>query len=410
MGLLAQHQLFQYIDTHLAQYQEQIRALQTTLESLPEVDHRMQAEILVSHLQPWHVQTKLLDMARHIVYTEYASGASRALLRYIPASSPGYLIQVLYDILALDSCQDIYGSKPVTMKWLLDCSGGTAVTTLTPDQLAPLQADGCLWHAPETDITDQPTLALGVKGILRVELTVQTGQLAPPLMHDAVLPNALWRLVWAISTLKNAQEDILIEGFYDTIISASSEAASMLKTLPTQSQEFARRWGIAQSLLGLNSTPFHYAHRLTPTCTLTNITHRPARHSSLPVQASAQLLFHLVPGQEPEDIFQKLQRHLQIQGFADVQVRIQHAYSPVTLDRHHAFAQAVQEAYSYAYSSEPALLPLSAGGYPVEILQKMLAMPVVTELSPFPSGTDTHDNAIRIKQAAVLMILLSSVR
>jgi hypothetical protein len=40
-------------------------------------------------------------MARHIVYTEYASGASRALLRYIPASSPGYLIQVLYDILAL---------------------------------------------------------------------------------------------------------------------------------------------------------------------------------------------------------------------------------------------------------------------------------------------------------------------
>ena len=45
MGLLAQHQLFQYIDTHMAQYQEQIRALQTTLESLPEVDHRMLTEL-----------------------------------------------------------------------------------------------------------------------------------------------------------------------------------------------------------------------------------------------------------------------------------------------------------------------------------------------------------------------------
>ena len=424
MGLSVQRRLFQYIDAHLALYQEQVLA---ALQRLSESDHHLQASVLVSHLQSWQARTKILDAAQQLIYAEYAPGAPTAFLRYLPISSPDQLVQVLYDIIALKSCRRIYKGHPLTVKWLLDLSNGAALVTSTAAQLEDMQAAGCLWHAPEKGITDRPLLALGTKGMLRVELSVQTAQVAPPFAHDAVLPNALWRLLWAISGLKNPQEDILIEGFYDTVVPLEDELTSTLYDLPAQNSSFVQQWGIAQPLLGLHGVPFHYAHRLTPTCTVVDIrhdhiTHTPPHTQSLPAQASALLLFHLVPGQDPEDIFQKLHHHLQSHGFDDVHTQVQQAYSPFVQDRHHTFVRAVEEAHISTYnnssvhrSSMPALLPLSAGSYPIEILRKAFDLPVLLDLSDLAAETSIHNDPIHnslnigrsIKQRAALMALLA---
>ena len=426
MGLLVQRRLFQYIDAHFTPYQEQVLA---ALQRLSESDHHLHAEVLVSHLQHWQARTKILDTAQQLIYAEYAPGAPTALLRYLPISSPDQLVQVLYDIIALKAYRRIYKDHPLTMKWLLDLSNGAALATLTAAQLEDVQAAGCLWHAPEKGITDRPLLALGAKGMLCVELSVQTGQVAPPLTHDAVLPNALWRLLWAISGLKNPQEDILLEGFYDTVVPLGDELTSVFYELdlPAQNSSFVQQWGIAQPLLGLHGVPFHYAHRLTPTCTIVyithdHITHTPSHTQFLPAQASALLLFHLVPGQDPEDIFQKLCRHLQSHGFDDVHARVQQAYSPFVQDRHHTFIRAVEEALISTYnnssvnrSNVPVLLPLSAGSYPIEILRKAFDLPVVLDLSDLAAETIAHNDPIHnainighyIKQRAALMALLA---
>ncbi len=419
MGLLDQHHLFQYIDTHLARYQEQVLA---ALQHLSASDHQMHTEVLVSHLRRWQARVKILDSTQQLIYSEYAAGSPAALLRYLPISSPDQLVQVLYDIIALKAYRRIHKGHPLMLKWLLDLSNGAAFATMTATQLACVQAAGCLWHAPEKGITDRPLLALGTKGMLCVELSVQTGQVAPPLAHDAVLPNALWRILWAISSLKNLQEDILIEGFYDTIVPPDNELTGILDDLPTQNSPFVQQWGIAQPLLGLHGSSFHYAHRLIPTCTIMHITHKPSHTQSLPIQASALLLFHLVPGQDPADIFQKLCHHLQTQGFDDVHAHIQQAYSPFVQDRHHTFVRAVEEAHISAYnngsvhsSNAPVLLPLSAGSYPIEILRKAFDLPVVLDLSGLAAETSAHNDSIhnsinirhQIKQRAALMALLA---
>jgi hypothetical protein len=425
MGLLVQRRLFQYIDTHLALYQEQVL---TALQRLSESDRHLHAEVLVSHLQHWQAQAKILDTAQQLIYAEYASGAPIALLRYLPISSPDQLVQVLHDIIALKAYRRIYKNHPLTMKWLLDLSNGAALATLTAAQLEDVQAAGCLWHAPEQGVTDHLLLALGTKGRLCVELSVQTGQVAPPLAHDAVLPNALWRLLWAISGLKNPQEDILIEGFYDTVVPFEDELTSALYDLPAQNASFVQQWGIAQPLLGLHGVPFHYAHRLTPTCTVVDITydhitHTPSHTQFLPARASALLLFHLVPRQDPEDIFQKLCRHLQSHGFDDVHAQVQQTYSPFVQDRHHTFVRAVEEAHISTYNNSsvnrnnaPVLLPLSAGSYPIEILRKACNLPIVLDLSDLATKTSVHNdhpihNSLNIghyiKQRAALMALLA---
>ena len=59
---------------------------------------------------------------------------------------------------------------------------------------------------------------LGLRGICYVELSVET---ASTDVHSglggSIFPNAAWRLVWALSTLKGEDERIRIKGFYDGI-------------------------------------------------------------------------------------------------------------------------------------------------------------------------------------------------
>jgi len=63
----------------------------------------------------------------------------------------------------------------------------------------------------------------------------------------------------------------------------------------------------------------------------------------------------------------------------------------------------------------PALLPLSAGSYPIEILRKAFDLPVLLDLSDLAAETSIHNDPIHnflnigrsIKQRAALMALLA---
>ena len=67
------------------------------------------------------------------------------------------------------------------------------------DMAKLLAADACVWEGSGVTWEGLPMIPLGVKGLLYVELTCNT------ISHDAhssygtVLPNAAWRLVWAMN-------------------------------------------------------------------------------------------------------------------------------------------------------------------------------------------------------------------
>ncbi|HLZ59107.1 MAG TPA: peptidase dimerization domain-containing protein [Ktedonosporobacter sp.] len=177
---------------------------------------------------------------------------------------------------------------------------------------------------------DMPIQALGKKGLLRVELEVQTSPHEISSAHGGIVPNAAWRLLWALGSLKSPQEEILIEGFYDTLTFPEDETVEFLRTLPDSAPRLAQQWGLPQLLLELQGFQLYYVWLLTPTCTITGIQSGTLReepggldaHRTIPGRARAQVDFQLVPGQEPHDIFAKLQRHLQVQGFSDIEVRL----------------------------------------------------------------------------------------
>jgi acetylornithine deacetylase/succinyl-diaminopimelate desuccinylase-like protein len=66
-----------------------------------------------------------------------------------------------------------------------------------------LRADGCIWEAGYKDAAGRPTVSLGLKGIAYFELRVRGAKQDAHSSVATIIPNAAWRLVWALATLKN---------------------------------------------------------------------------------------------------------------------------------------------------------------------------------------------------------------
>jgi ABC-type uncharacterized transport system YnjBCD ATPase subunit len=75
-----------------------------------------------------------------------------------------------------------------------------------------LRADGCVWEAGYKDAAGRPTISLGLKGICYVELRVRAAKKDAHSSLGAIVPNAAWRLVWALATLKDERDRITVDG------------------------------------------------------------------------------------------------------------------------------------------------------------------------------------------------------
>jgi acetylornithine deacetylase/succinyl-diaminopimelate desuccinylase-like protein len=309
------------------------------------------------------------------------TGAQPTLLLYnrytLPEPSLWELIPILVRLAALETYQQVVGTTPIQIKWLLDGVGekGYAhLADLARSDDTWLRADGYLWDATKEAEDDPgmlvyeaetPLLATGAKGCLCTELAVQTTSTTLHSIYGAIAPNAVWRLVWALSGLKNEREEVRIEGFYDTLLAAEDEVIELLHTFPDTAQSLAQRWRIPHLLLELNGFQAHVAHQMIPTCTVHYVlggmepdTMNTPFSKTIPTQAIAHVDFHLVPGQDPHKLLTSLQQHLYTQGFADVQARMQYASYPTLTSLRDPFVQVVQQATSQAYGRTAGILPL----------------------------------------------------
>lgn len=355
------------------------------------------------------VKTRVLSEHIPLIYGELEAGAPITLLiyqRYTRKPDLQAVEEIAALLAALDVCQKI--AVPVNIKWLLDGSAGkdtVALSNCLEEHCALLQANAAIWsYLDDTGIGEDgahPLLAAGTKGLLSVELTVQTGNGAVDVMHSGIVPNALWRLIWALNSLKDAQEDVKIEGFYDALTPAADSATQLISALTDNALE--QRWGAP--LMNLRGFQLHYTHLLMPTCTVTMITSNHPENgpgTTLPTQATARVDFQLVPEQDPYAIFALLRQHLDGRSFSDIQARILFASRPTLTADDHPFVQSVIHATEMAYGQTPYLLPLTVGSYALHPLRMKSSMPIVLVARDEQNSHATF--TAMIKQLATILL------
>jgi acetylornithine deacetylase/succinyl-diaminopimelate desuccinylase-like protein len=135
-----------------------------------------------------------------------------------------------------------------------------------------LRADGCIWEAGYKDAAGRPTVSLGLKGIAYFELRVRGAKQDAHSSVATIIPNAAWRLVWALATLKNERDEIVIDGFMEAVRKPTPDEIRVLEALPYDEEATKRIHDVPRFIRGLTGTPLKLKHFFEPTCTICGLT------------------------------------------------------------------------------------------------------------------------------------------
>ena len=300
-------------------------------------------------------------------------------------------------LFAIDSLLALDGDVPCNIKWVIE--GEEEVSSIhlhsfVEDHREKLKADACIWEGGGVDHREQPTQSLGMRGICYIELSVQTAsQDVHSGLGGSIFPNASWRLIWALNSLKGPDERIRIPGFYDHVIKPSPRDIELMKALPETSDEYRQRYGLNGFLKGLQGgVELRLAAVFEPTCTICGLTsgyQGPGSKTVLPAKASAKVDFRLVPDQSPEEVVKLLRAHLDAEGFGDIEINLIGGEAPARTDPDDPFVKLVVDASTDVYGMPMQIVPMIGGSGPNYVFREYLNVPVVSAGAGYP-GTQAH--------------------
>jgi len=304
---------------------------------------------------------------------------------------------------AIEAWQNTIGPLPLKIKWVIEGEeeiGSPHLAAFAQQYAALLQADGCLWETGGKNEDDRMTLTMGLKGIQYLELRVRGAERDLHSGYAAVAPSAVWRLVWALNTLKDQNDEILIEHYYDHVRAPNEAELAMLKAMPFDEAKRLASLGIEHFINDEHGLDVLQRLYYGPTVTICGIQSGytgEGMKTVLPNYAFAKIDCRLVPDLTPEICVSLLRAHLDRRGFTDVEIVPLNGDHPATSAVDAPIVTACESAVREVYGHLPVLIPLSAGSGPMYPLTTALGIPTVMAGVTYP-GSRAHapDENIRL--------------
>jgi acetylornithine deacetylase/succinyl-diaminopimelate desuccinylase-like protein len=256
-----------------------------------------------------------------------------------------------------------------------------------------IQADGCLWETGGREMTGQPMVSCGAKGIQYVELVARGASHDLHSSNATIVPNPAWRLTWALATLKAPDERILLPGFYDAVRPPSDADLAALETIPVIDDELLADYEIPAFLNNLRGVERLRRHLFEPTCTICGLVSGytgPGSKTVLPNEARAKIDFRLVPDMEPETVRRQLRAHLDAHGYADIDIIDLGGDHPARSDLRTPIVQATIAAAEQTYGMPAVVHPTMAGSGPMYPLGPAQGTPVASGAGCGYHGSRIH--------------------
>ncbi len=284
---------------------------------------------------------------------------------------------------AVEAFLKVVGTPPVNIIFFVEGEeeiGSPNLDKIVQENSNLLNADCCIWESGEKNFEGRPGIYLGVKGILYVELEVKEMMRDVHSSRATTIPNPAWKLTWALNSLKNRQERILIDGFYENVVPLTEEEKKVIKSIPLEDERIKKSLGIKNFLLGLKREKRILRDLSEPTCTICGLRAGytgPGSKTVLPHEATAKIDFRLVPEQEPDDILKKLENHLK-KEFPEIQIHKLGEAKPFKTPLDAEISRIAIESAREIYDLEPVIYPTSKGTGPMYNLCGRLNIPCVS--------------------------------
>ena len=310
------------------------------------------------------------------------------------ADDKGHIVSRLH---AIDAILDQDGELPCNIKFVIEGEEETSSVHLhefIEVHQAKLAADACVWEFGGVDHREIPIQYLGLRGICYVELSVRTASIdAHSGLGGSIFPNAAWRLVWALRSIKGTDEIIRLPGHYDAVVPPSARDMELLEALPEVSKEYRERYGVENFLKDLTGgVELRKEEVFVPTCTICGFNsgyQGEGAKTVLPAFASAKVDFRLVPNQKPEDVLLSLRKFLDEGGFEDIEITYLGGEPPARTDPDDPFVKLVVDAAEPVYGVPMQIAPMIGGSGPNYPFVHTLGLSVVTAGVGYP-GSQAH--------------------
>lgn len=314
---------------------------------------------------------------------------------------------LLLRLQVVEAWQKILGRLPIKIKWLIE--GEEEIGSPHLDELAQKygdfwkDADVCLWETGGVDAEDRPKLTLGLKGLDYVELECQFNQRDLHSGYAAVVASPVWQLINALSSLRDPEGQVTIDGFYRKARKPSAAEMRLVKEQKFDARKLLTTLGAEKSLENPRDK-IKFLSRLffKGTCNLAGIwagyTVPGASKTVLPNKATAKLDLRLVGGQKRKDILRKLRRHLDRRGFRDVIIRDLTGEEVGKTPVNNKYVRLAAKVLEKAYGQKPYIEPIAYGSGPVFPVASQFKIPIVEIGTNYP-GARAHapNEHIRLK-------------
>ena len=221
--------------------------------------------------------------------------------------------QMYMHIKAMEALHRVYqGKLPLNVKFLIEGEeeiGGESIAKYVPQHKDKLEADVALVSDTELFADGLPTLCIGLRGLLYLE--VEARGPARDLhsgMFGGAAPNAVFGLIELLAKAKDAEGRILIPGIYDDVVAPDAAEVESWQRLPFSEKEFLETGVGATALIGEPDQTVLARLWARPTMEVHGIaggfTGAGAK-TVIPATATAKVSFRLVPEQKYEKILQR---------------------------------------------------------------------------------------------------------
>jgi len=288
----------------------------------------------------------------------------------------------------LEAIQQVDGRLPVNVKFVVEGEeelGSRNLPGFIEAYRDKLAADATYFAFYCQDPHGKPVLWLGVKGIQYFEVACRGGSWGGPRTRGVHGSNAVWvgspawRLVRALATMMDDEEQIQLAGFRDDIVPPSAEdealLAALAKTFDPDTHLWswdAERFKYAEDRVALLR---HYLY--DPTLNIDGIWGGytgPGMKTLLPHEVRVKMDVRLVPNMEPERVRERIRAHLARIGRGDIAVHFYDGYPPAKTSVTAPVVQALLRAVR-SFGLEPEVWPRLAGSAPFYLFSRTLGQP-----------------------------------
>jgi acetylornithine deacetylase/succinyl-diaminopimelate desuccinylase-like protein len=296
-------------------------------------------------------------------------------------------------LLAIESWLATAGRLPCNVIVLLEGEeevGSPHIAQLVRDERDLLSCDLVVTADGPVHESGQPCILFGVRGIVSFELRARGANRD---LHSGnwggVAPNPLWTLVHLLATMKDDLGRITIDGFYDNVQSLTALERKALAALPLNVDRVKEELGLSV-LDAPAERDFNERLALWPTFTINGLHGGyggPGTKTVLPHAAFAKCDMRLVEAQSVEEIFAKVEAHVQRIAPEVEFVRLG-GMEPSKTPLDSPFTASIQQALRAGQGVEPLLIPAMGGSLPDYVFTKILGAPAF--VTPYANADEAN--------------------